>query len=603
MLADTHDVIRRSIRLLSEEKGRFYFAVFLCIAGGVVELVGVGTLYPFLALLANSGLIETNDVVRFFYTYGQFRNTNSFLLWSGWIALFFLFFATMFMYLKNAYIIRFCVGQTARVSAGLLDSYLRKPMLFHVESNSGELTKNVLGQSDQFTNQVLLSIMTIMGDGIILIVLIGVVLVVDMRAGLTVVAMLGLILGAALVLIRRRVSELGQKNDEVNGARIAFCIGALQSVKEIKTSGKEEYFGRLFHRHAEEYGRYYAAVSIMQTRPQALLQFVAAGSVIGIALYYIASGVESSKVVPMLAIYAVAGYRLMPSFNRLSLALSQLNQYQTAVSNITNVFEERVAITTRQEPSELNSPIVSSAITFHKVGFAYPKAEHAVFNNLELEIEGNTFVCLVGASGSGKTTLVDLLLGLLLPDKGEIMISGHSIGKTGELKWREMFGYVSQSVYMVDGTIAENIAFGIAEKNVDREKLSRIVKMCHLEDFIDSQPDGLESSVGERGCKLSGGQKQRIGIARALYRDPAILILDESTSSLDGISEKWIIETLGVLKKSKTIITIAHRNSLVRSCDRIVFIERGEIVADGDYSTLCRNSPMFASLMSEMEKQ
>ena len=221
-------------------------------------------------------------------------------------------------------------------------------------------------------------------------------------------------------------------------------------------------------------------------------------------------------------------------------------------------------------------------------------------DNLDLTIQDNSFVCLVGASGSGKTTLVDLMLGLLSPDQGEILINGESIRQIGERRWRTMFGYVPQSLYMVDGTIAENIAFGIPEIDIDQERLRRIIQQCHLDEFVDSQPDGLNSHVGERGGKLSGGQRQRIGIARAIYPDPPILILDESTSSLDGISEKWIIETLHELKRSKTIIAIAHRNSLVRNCDRVAFIDDGKMVADGDYETLYRTCPMFMSLMSDL---
>jgi ATP-binding cassette, subfamily B, bacterial PglK len=601
IFSDTRDSIRRAIRMIYEDKSRFYFAVFLCILGGGVELFGVGTLSPFLALLANPKLIESSAILRYLYAALQFQSADQFLLWSGWMALFAVFFASLFFYFKNAYIIRFCVGQTARISVKLLDAYLRKPMLFHNESNSSELSKDVIEQSDQFTNGILMSIMTILGDGVIMLVLIGLVLTVDWSAGLIIILMFGLIFGATLIITSHKIQDFGRKNDDANGARFVFCIGALQSIKEIKTSGKEAFFGGLFRRHAEEMGRCYANVSIIQIMPQAIMQFAASGAVIGIALYYIAAGVELSLIMPKLVIYAVAGYRLMPSFHRLSVSLTQLQRFQPAVNNISKVFEEHNADVMNAESNGWNLPVACPKIEFCNVGFAYPKSEQAVFDDLDIMIEGSSFVCFVGASGSGKTTLVDLLLGLLSPDKGAVMINGKTMSQIGEKHWREMFGYVPQSVYIVDGTITENIAFGIPEEDVDREKLQRIVKLCHLEDFIDSQPDGLSSSVGEQGCKLSGGQRQRIGIARALYRDPPILILDESTSSLDGISEKWIIATLNELKRTKTIITIAHRNSLVRYSDRVVLINHGEIAADGDYQALCCSSPLFTALMSEME--
>jgi ABC-type multidrug transport system fused ATPase/permease subunit len=181
------------------------------------------------------------------------------------------------------------------------------------------------------------------------------------------------------------------------------------------------------------------------------------------------------------------------------------------------------------------------------------------------------------------------------------MINGKSFSTAAEAEWRAMFGYVPQSVYILDGTVAENIAFGIPAAEVDMAKLRRVVTSCHLDDFVGSQPEGLNAPVGERGSRLSGGQRQRLGIARALYRDPPILILDESTSSLDGLSEQAIIQTLLELKSSKTIIAIAHHDSLARYCDRIIVLDGGRIVGDGTYQYLAESSSLFASLMSEME--
>lgn len=601
IFSDVSEAVRRAVGVLAADKSHFYFAVFLCVLGGAVELVGVGTLYPFLSLLAKPELIKTNTFLRVLFEYGQFRSVDQFLLWSGWLALIVFFLASLFLFLKNAYITRFCVYQNSRVSVRVLEAYLRKPMLFHIGSNSGALSKDVIGQTDQFTNGVLLSVMTLLGDGVILIVLIGLILSVDMKTGLVVTATLGVILSTALILTRNKMQKLGIKNDDANGARFIFCMAALQSVKEIKTAGKETFFAGLFRGHADELARCYANAFIVQMLPQSIMQFVSAGTVIGMALYYIASGVELSMIVPTLVLYAVAGYRLMPSINRIAGALSQLRQFHPATKNISKVLEESRAAGTTDNSAVRKSAVACATIEFREVGFSYPGSEQVIFDHLGLAIEGNSFVCLMGTSGSGKTTLVDLLLGLLPPAKGDILINGESSHESGEQGWRAMFGYVPQSVYIVDGTIAENIAFGISPQNTDWDWLRHVVTLCHLEDFVGAQAEGLSAQVGERGSRLSGGQRQRLGIARALYRDPPILILDESTSSLDGISEQAIIQTLLELRKGKIVISIAHRGSLVRHCDRIILIDQGQIVADGDYESLFRSSPLFASLMSEMQ--
>ena len=603
IFAGTSTDVRRVLNVLAADRKRLYFAMFLCVLGGIVELIGVGMLLPFLSLLARPQLIESNEVLRFLYSYGQFQSINHFLLWSGWLALIAIFFATVFLFLKNAYIAWFCVGQTARVSVRMLESYLRKPMLFHVGSNSGALSKDVIAQSDQFTLVVLLSVMTLFADGMLLIVLIGFILSVDLKAGLLITGTLGLILVAALVLTRNQMQRLGGQLDAVSGARYAFCVAALQSVKEIKTAGKEKFFAGLFLGHAEELARCYTRVYVIQMLPQSLVQFVAAGTVIGMALYYIGSDVELSTIVPILIMYTVAGYRLMPSVNKIAGAVSQLRQFQPTIQNISKILDENISSEANTSRASTTPAAPCAKIECRGVGFAYPGSEHMVVDNLHLTLKANSLVCLVGKSGSGKTTIVDLLLGLLPPAKGDILINGQPAREVGEQNWRAMFGYVPQSVYIVDGTIAENIAFGIAPEDIDQVWLRGVVKLCHLEDFVGSQPEGLNAQVGERGSKLSGGQRQRLGIARALYRDPSILILDESTSSLDGISEQTIIQTLLELRNSKTVISIAHRGSTVKHCDRVILIDRGQIVADDSYEALSRSSPLFASLMSEMEIQ
>ena len=600
MLADAANDVRRVLRVLATERKRFYFVVFLCALGGMVELVGVGTLYPFLSLLAKPELIETNQTLQYLYQSGNFQSVEQFMLLSGWTALVVFFCASLFLFLKNAYITRFCVGQTARVSVRVLTAYLRKPLLFHTGSNSGALSKDVVAQSDHFTFGVLFSMMALLGDGAILVVLVGLILWVDPIVGLVITITLGSILSMSLILTRNKMHELGIRLDNASGARFVFCMSALQSIKEIKTTGKETFFADLFRAPANEQARSYARLYVIQMVPQAITQFVAAAAIICMALYYIASGAQLSSIVPTLMIYAVAGYRLMPSVGKVAGALSQLRQFQPVISNISSVLDED-SVADDASARSAQPQTACESIEFRGIAFAYPEAEKNLFDEFSLTINGNTSVCLVGTSGSGKTTIVDLLLGLLPPARGDIRINGKSKHELNDKIWHEMFGYVPQMVYITDGTIAENIAFGIPQNEVNAQRLREVVALCHLEDFVGTQADGLNTAVGERGSKLSGGQRQRIGIARALYRNPPILILDESTSSLDGINERAIIQTLLELRKTKTVISIAHRGSLIKHCDRIVLIDQGKVAADGNFEQLRGSSELFTSLMSEME--
>ena len=595
-------VLKLSFGVLAVDRKRFNFAVFLCVIGGAFELVGVGTLYPFLALLSKPELIETNEILHSVYNYFQFENVTDFLLLSGWIALIIFFIATLFLFFKNAYIIRFCTRQNSQVSVRMLEAFLRKDMLFHIGGNSGALSKDVIEQSDQFTNGVLLSVMTLLADGLILIVLIALILLVDLKAGLVMTFVIGTVLIIVLEITRKKVHEYGVRNDEGNSKRFVFVVSVLQSVKEVKVSGKESFFANLFRIQANELARCYSNLNIIQLIPQSVMQFVAAGSVIGMALYFISAGVGIEIIVPTLGLYAVAGYRLMPSANKIAGAISQLRQFQPAIQNVSKVLGASSFHSNFSNKGICDSKCNFTAIDFKNIKYQYPDTDKFIFENLSVSIACNSFVSLVGPSGSGKSTLVDLLLGLLKPMNGEITVNGKSIMNLGEDSWRKLFSYVPQTVYIVDGTIAENIAFGVSVEDIDWNWMQRVISLCHLEDLINEQANGFHASVGERGSMLSGGQKQRIGIARALYQDAPILILDESTSSLDGITEKAIIKLLHELSKSKTIISISHRDSIVRQCDRVIMIDQGQVLGDGTYEELLHSSSLFSSLMAELER-
>lgn len=602
MFADIKITIGRAIRILSKERARFMSVMALCVAGGAVELVGVGTLYPFLSLLARPELIEKNKLLHAMYEFGGFASVRNFMILSGCLALVFFFLTNLFLFVKNAYITKYCVGQSAGISTRLLDSYLRKPMAFHLNSNSGALSKDVIEQSDQFANAVLMAVMTLFSDGAILLVLVALVLVVNTKVGLVAILVMGIVLGGMLSLTRSRITRLGMANDAANAVRFVFVVGALQAIKEIKTSGRENYFVEQFRQYAGRMADCYTKLSIFQLLPSFLTQFAAAAAIIGIALYYLIAGDEISTVMPTLIMYAVVGYRLMPSLTKLATAVSSLRQYHAVVQNVSQILDAppqaRQDMANEMLPQSDGLP----AVEFRNIAFAYEGAEEAQFKSLSFQIAPRTLVGIAGPSGAGKTTIVDLMLGLLDAQGGDVFVEGAKLKTLSNDDLRKIFAYVPQSVYLVDGTIADNIAFGIPPEKIDWDRIREVVRLCHLEDFVGGKAEGLLSPVGERGARLSGGQRQRVGIARALYEKPSILILDESTSSLDGISEQAIVATLMELKQQITIITIAHRKSLIQHCDRIMLLDHGEIVGDGDFRKLMETSSLFAILMSEMER-
>lgn len=597
MFNDIAIVFKQALEILSKERWKFFSVVILCIAAGAVELFGVGTLYPFLSLITRPELVQTNPTVSAIYDYFGFADTRQFLIFSGVVALVSFTASNLFLLFKNAYLVKYCITQMARVSTSLLESYLHKPMPFHLLSNSGAMSKDVIEQSDTFTNSVLLSVLIILSDGFVLLILILFLLYLDPKVSVVVMVLVGSTLAVLLASTKSRINEFGRASDEANAARFSFVISSLQAIKEIKTFGKERYFVERFSRLAARLSSLYSKVMLLQLLPSFLIQLISSSAVIVLALYYIVSGVELAKIVPALIMYAVVGFRIMPPLTKLANAVTSLRQNRPIVSNVCSLLGESHEL--RSQPVNVGPCVMDvPTVEFREIGFSYNAQGLPVLNNLTFKVEPRTLVGLVGPSGAGKTTIADLMLGLFSPNCGEILLDGIPLKEFDKQSLSRVFAYVHQSALILDASIAENVAFGIPADGIDWKKIDRVVKLSHLDSIVEEKADRLNAQVGERGSKLSGGQRQRVGIARALYVAPLILVLDESTNALDGITESSVIDTLIELKQTMTIFVIAHSKSLMRRCDRILMIDNGAIVADGTFKGLMEGSPPFKAFMS-----
>lgn len=597
MFNDIAIVFTKAIEILAKERWKFFSVVILCIAAGVVELFGVGTLYPFLSLITRPELVQTNPSIAAVYNYLGFADTRQFLIFSGIVALVSFTASNLFLLFKNAYLVKYCITQMARVSTSLLESYLHKPMTFHLRSNSGVMSKDVIEQSDTFTNSVLLSVLIILSDGFVLLILVLFLIYLDPKVSVVVMVLVGSTLAALLASTKSRINEFGRASDEANAARFSFVISSLQAIKEIKTFGKEHYFVGLFSRLAAKLSALYSKVMLLQLLPSFLIQLVSSSAVIVLALYYVVSGVELAKIVPALIMYAVVGFRIMPPLTKLANAVTSLRQNRPIVNNVCSLLGESHDL---RSQSVTVVPRVTDvpAVEFKEIGFSYGAQDPPILNRLTFKIEPRTLVGLVGPSGAGKTTIADLMLGLFSPNHGEILLNDSPLKAFDKQTLSKVFAYVHQSALILDSSIAENVAFGIPADEIDWKKIDRVVRLSHLDSIVEERADRLNAQVGERGSKLSGGQRQRVGIARALYVDPLILVMDESTNALDGVTESSVIDTLIELKRLMTIVVIAHSKSLISRCDRILMIDNGAIVADGTFKGLMVESPPFKAFMS-----
>jgi ABC-type multidrug transport system fused ATPase/permease subunit len=407
--------------------------------------------------------------------------------------------------------------------------------------------------------------------------------------------------GFALVqlLVRRRLTRLGETRRRSVRTRFRIVQEALGGAKDVKVLGLEEQFLTRFQEPARAIARTTIRFDLISKTPPMAMQALLFGGMLLVVIYLMTSYGDFDSVLPLVALYAFAGYRLLPAIQNVSTNMSALRYREPAVNSLKKELDEAPPPPTKNEREASLRERVSldRAILLENVSYSYPSAARPAVRNLTLRIEANTTVALVGPTGSGKSTTADIILGLLRPQNGALRIDERVIDRTLESAWRRIVGYVPQQIFLVDGTVAQNIAFGMPTESIDQEAVERAARIANLHDFIvNEMPDGYATAIGERGVRLSGGQRQRIGIARALYRDPAVLIMDEATSALDNLTEHAVMEAVHHLSRRKTIILIAHRLSTVRDCDCIHMLENGELTGSGTYDELVEQHERFRAM-------
>jgi len=569
----------------------------LVILSGVMEIAGIASIMPFMGAVLNPDFITHNIFFARIYHEFHFSSENHFLMFLGFFVLAVLFVSNLTSALTIWNILRFSLSLGRDLAQNLLSSYLRRPYVFFLDRNSSELVSNILSEVGRVVNGLMIPLLTICSRSVVGLAILGLLLWANPKLAL----MTGLILGGAYLgvfaLVRKTLSRLGKESSAVNALRTQIAYETLGAIKDIKILGREREFYDRFSFPMSIYATCQARNQMISLLPRYALETLAFGGIIVIVIYLLHAEHGASQALPMISLYALAGYRLMPALQQIFANLSTVRFNLSALDKISEDLSKAVKYSGELPASPARPLPFSRNITLDSIIFRYPKRKEAVLDRVSLSIGANTTVGIVGSTGSGKTTTLDILLGLLIPESGTLKIDGVPIGSENLRAWQANIGYVPQQIMLLDDTVVRNIAFGIPNEEVDLEAVMTAARLAHLHDFIMAElPQGYDTVVGERGLRLSGGQRQRIGIARALYHDPAVLVLDEATSALDNITETVIMEALHTLSHQKTILMVAHRLSTVRECDVIFVMDRGHLVDQGTYSDLVARNPIFRQL-------
>jgi len=588
----------KKILFLFNKSERIEIAFFLIgmLIMALLEVVGVISIVPFMAVASNPELIAKNKYLILLHDTLNFSSDKDFLVLLGCIVLATLAISNLYNIIFTWKVTFFGNMYGHRLSKRLLRQYLSQPYIFFLNRNTADMGKNILTEASRVVNGVILNAIKVLSKCAVVISMLVMLMLVDTVLAITVTVVLGGTYWMIFLSVRKHLHKIGTASTQAVLDRYKIANEALVGVKELKLRGTELEFVRRFSIPSKAYAEYAAQSTLISALPRYAMEIIAFGGIIAITIYLTLNSSTPSSVIPLVSLYALAGFRMMPALQQVYLSATTI-KYTLPVLNI--LFED-FSLSKNLIPLQevnLRKPLtLSKKIELQSLCFTYPNVATRTLDNINLKIDADTTVGIVGSTGSGKTTLIDVLLGLLPINSGKLLVDGIEITHKNMADWQHSMGYISQDIYLTDDTIERNIAFAIPNDEIDINKVRQAGKMAELDSFVETLPEKYQTFVGERGVRLSGGQRQRIGIARALYHNPNVLIMDEATSALDGITEKVIMEAIENLSHNKTIIMIAHRLTTVKECDVIHVMNQGRIIDSGTYDELILRNTHFRKM-------
>lgn len=586
-------IVARTLLLFRKKERTQLLLLMACmIIAAVFEVASIASIMPFVALLTDPVVAQSNAVVASMAAVAGIETTIGLQLAAGGLTLILLVFGNATLLLTQWLLLRVLYGHSHIMATEILSRYLEQPYEFALQNNSSILAKNLLSEVQRLTRSVITPALNVFARGTVVFLIVIVLIAVDPMLALTSWVGLGVSYLFVYLAARRQLKHLGRASIIAEADRFRTATEALGSVKEVKVFGREKSFIDRFFEASYRRSLNDVAADTISLAPRYIVEVIAFGAIIIIALHLLTSGTDQATALATLALYAFAGYRLLPAMHAIYAGVTQVRYHGPVLS----VIEEALALPKYRHVLHDGTMPFQSSITLESVSYRYPDGRRAL-TNVDLAIKPMQSIGIVGTSGAGKSTLADILLGLLEPTEGRVLVDGTTLDRGAVGAWQRLVGYVPQQVALLDETIAANIAFGCAAGEIDHDCLALAIKLSQLGDFIASLPDQTKTIIGEKGVRLSGGQRQRIGLARALYNKPVVLIFDEATSALDNNTEAAVLAAVRTLQEEKTIIVIAHRLTTVADCDVIHVMRDGRIVASGNYRELLASSAEFRTLV------
>lgn len=575
------------VLLDKKQKHKMVLLVFLMLIGAVLETLGVSMILPVMSVVMEENAVQKHAYLQvicdlFHIAYDDTRMLMI-LVMVGLIVIFAV--KNVFLFFQQKVQLKFVYTNQFATSRRMMINFMERPYEYYLNADTSVIQRSITSDVNNMYG-LILSLLQLVSEGIVFVCLIAVSLVSDVMMSITVALLLVVVLAIIKWVLKPIMRKAGEENQDYYSGLYKWIDQSVMGIKEIKIANKENYFINEYAKCGEGYVNAVQRYNLYNATPRLLIETVALAGMIFYMMIQLLSGVQVTAILPQLTLLALVAMRLIPCANRINNHLTSISYFEPFFMGVSDNLQEEIRdesidynAASYQKKVEVQKLEIRHNIQLKDIVYKYPNTETLIFDRANMEIPIGKSVGIVGTSGAGKTTIVDILLGLLQIQSGEILADGVEVREHYQSFLKDI-GYIPQTIFMIDSTIRKNVAFGVADEDIDDAKVWRALQEAQLDEFVRGLPDGLDTSIGERGIRISGGQRQRIGIARALFEDPEVLVLDEATSALDNETEAAIMESINMLHGKKTLIIIAHRLQTIEKCDMVYRVEKGQVTIE-----------------------
>ena len=575
-------IIKKLMVLLDKRQKRIMLLlVILMLIGAVLETAGVSLVIPVLNVVMDEHAVENKEYLRVvcdIFHIG-YEDTKSLMIVTMLALIGVFVIKNVFLFFQQKAQLKFVYTNQFATSRRMMINFMQRPYEYYLNADTSVIQRSITSDVNNMYG-LILALLQLFSEVIIFVCLAAVSLVADVWMTVTVTVLLVVVLGVIKYILKPIMKKAGEENQDFYSGLYKWIDQSVMGIKEIKVANKENYFINEYAKCGAGYVNAVQRYNLYNATPRLLIETVAIASMILYMMFRLLGGTAVAQIVPQVGALAVAAMRLIPCANRINNHLTSISYFEPFFMGVSDNLQDEIRdenvnydLAAYQKKSHVEK------LEMKDIVFQYPNTDVRIFDHADMEIPIGKSVGIVGTSGAGKTTVVDILLGLLRLQGGEILADGVEVRKHYH-SWLKNIGYIPQSIFMVDSTIRKNVAFGYGDDEIDDDKVWRALKEAQLDEFVRGLPEGLDTGIGERGIRISGGQRQRIGIARALFEDPEVLVLDEATSALDNDTEAAIMDSINRLHGKKTLIIIAHRLQTIEKCDMVYRVEHGKVMRE-----------------------